>query len=176
MKLIFRTIIIILIVLYGCEDNSVQIEEQARINFQEGTIEGVKTEDDTTAVIQKLGRPDWISMGDFDGFSFCYKDKFLPGKEMIIVTFFNRIFGLNPPDYRVTVASVSNNYDGKSKEGIGVGTSHLEITFKLGNPTIISEYDEHYHFKGADEKINVTSFMYDEERKVKSIGVFTRTN
>ncbi len=89
---------------------------------------------------------------------------------------FKRIFGLNPPDYRITVASVSNNIDGKSKEGIGVGTSHLEITFKLGNPTIISEYDEQYHFKGADEKINVTSFMYDEERKVKSIGVFTRTN
>ncbi len=86
MKLMFKTTIIILIVLYGCEDSSVQPEEQARINFQEGTIEGVKNGDDTTAVIQKLGRPDWIIIGDFDGFSFCYKDKFLPGKEMIIVT------------------------------------------------------------------------------------------
>ncbi len=176
MKLILEAVIIIIIVLYGCEDSSVQPEEEVRINFQEGTIEGVKTDDDTTTVIQQLGKPGRIRLGDVDGFYYEYLSKNQPNKETISVFFINKDYGHFPGDYRVVGITVMNDYDGKSKEGIGIGTTRSEVISKLGNPVAIYEYGEYYYFSRDDGKINTGVFSYDQQQKVKSISVDTRTN
>lgn len=163
-------------ILGGCEELIVVNGTEPTINFQEGTIEGVKTGDDTTTVIQKLGKPDWIGLGDFDGFSFCYQDKLQHGVAMIVVNFFNKISELNPGDYRVYSVSVSNNYDGKSEEGIGIGTLKFEVLKKLGSPDLVEpDYNfEQYYILRPDQRINVVSFQYNDDSTIKSIGIETR--
>lgn len=176
MKKVFKAAIVVILVIFGCKDSIVENEELARISFQDGTIEGIKTDDDTTTVLKKLGKPAWVGLGDFDGFQFLYENKNQPGIEILIVTFFNRIYGLTPPDFRVTGVTVLNSYDGKSKEGLGIRTSRSEVISKLGNPVLIYDYGEFYYFARTDKKNNVVSFSYDENQKVKSISIDTRTN
>jgi len=94
----------------------------------------------------------------------------------MFVTFFNRSYVLNSANYRVNTISVLNNYNGKSKEGIGVHSLRSQVRKKLGMPDLIQpEYNlEQYYFICQDTLKNAATFMYDENQSVRSIGVDTR--
>lgn len=169
MKLIFKAVVIIIVLLYGCEDNSVQSEEDARINFQEGTIEGVKTGDDTTTVIQKLGMPDWVGIGDLDGFIYNYENQGQPGIAVIMVTFMNKSSDSSSPDYRVISIWAQNSYEGKSREGIGINTLRADVNTILGEPKTTSETTDVYEFSIQTTKINIITFIYDQDQKIRII-------
>ena len=170
------SIILLFVLCYGCKDTIVESEEVGKINFQEGTIENIKTDDDTTAVLKILGEPDWIGLGDIDGFSFCYEAKLFPGREELIVFFVNKNYGKRPGDYRVTGISVMNGYSGKSKEGIGIGSSKADVFKAIGLPSAVYEFGENYLFERNDKKTNYVIITYDENLKVRGIVMDTRTN
>ncbi|NWF88740.1 MAG: hypothetical protein HXY50_04670 [Ignavibacteriaceae bacterium] len=178
MNKVIKVLIVITALTAGCEEIITEGGIEPTINFQEGTIEGIKTGDDTTTVLQKLGRPDWIRSGDVDGFYYEYADRRQLTQEMISVFFMNRDYNHFPGDYRVAVINVLNNYDGKSKEGIRIGTLKYIVVKKLGNPDLVQpDYNyEHYYFIRSDSLINVASFLYDENFKIKIISIFTRNN
>ena len=176
MKKVIVVIILAIAFFYSCKDSIVENEDKnvGRINFQEGTIEGIKTGDDTTAVIKLLGKPDGIGMGDFDGYIYEYENKNYPGIYILTVTFFNKTLNQHPGEYRVGGVSVLNSYSGKSKEGIGLGSSKTDVVKIFGNPQAVYEYGELYLFTRTDKKNNYVFFTYDGNLKVKSIGMDTR--
>lgn len=174
--LVVLSIMLLTFICYGCKDTIVESEEVGKINFQGGTIESIKTDDDTTAVLKLLGKPDWIGLGDIDGFSFCYEAKLLPGHEELIVFFVNKNYGKKPGDYRVTSISVMNGYSGKSKEGIGIGSTKADVVKAIGLPSAVYEYGENYLFERNDKKTNYVIITYDENLKVRGIVMDTRTN
>ena len=178
MKTILNLLVIAMVILVSCKDSIVENEDKnvGRINFHEGTIDGVKTGDDTTAVIKLLGKPHWIGLGDFDGFDFNYEDKQKPGMEIIRVTFFNATLNQHPGDYRVTDISVLNSYSGKSKEGIGLGTTRSEVISKLGLPITIIGDAEVYRLRQNETKTNVINIYYETNKRIKQISLWSQTN
>lgn len=178
MKKLISVIILTVAVFYSCKDSIVENEDinVGRINFQEGTIDGVKTGDDTTAVIKLLGKPDGIGMGDFDGFDYRYDDKNYPAKEVLIITFTNKTLNQHPGDYRVSSVDVLNSYTGKSKEGIGLGTSRSEVISKLGSPTTIIGDAEVYHLRQSGTKTNIINIYYETNKGIKQISLWSQTN
>lgn len=164
-------VFVIMLLILSCKDNPIENVEEPRIILGE-SIEGIHIGDDTTAVIKKLGRPDWTRIGDYDGFSYEYENKNFPGLSILSVTFFNRIYGLSPADYRVAVMTVLNSYNGKSKEGIGIGTKREFVKKILGEPKRISTDDawEAYFFTNVNSAYDIIFvFYYDSFKQVDSI-------
>lgn len=171
MNRIIQIIILITFLIFGCEESIVENEVTPRIDFQEGTIEGVKTDDDTTMVIQKLGKPDWIGLGDLDGFIYNYENKNQPRVAIIMVVFMNKSIGSTSSDFRVISIWIQNSYDGKSKEGIGIGVKRVDVNLLLGNPKTIFEDQDVYEFYLSRTKKNIITFYYNQEQKIKIIIV-----
>lgn len=178
MKKVIGVIILSIAVFYSCKDSIVENEDTnvGRINFQEGTMDGVKTGDDTTAVIKLLGKPHWIGLGDFDGFDFNYENKQKPGIEILTIQFLNVKKNQHPGDYRVAYIIVENSYTGKSKEGIGIGTNKVDVLKAIGSPVAIYDFGENYRFTRSDKTINNVLISYDNNQKIERISIAIITN
>lgn len=90
------------------------------------SIDGIKLGENDSTVLARLEKPDYYIEGDCD----CYGIGFFKGKHMGLEVFFYRGY-----DYvkGFTVFSVTakswpgGNYQGKTKEGLGIGSSRYEI-------------------------------------------------
>ncbi len=124
---------VLVFMIWGCDSNVSEPDppeeppmEDPRIVFGE-TIDGILIGDDTTAVIEKAGIPDEIQRGDFAGVAFLYNEGDYAGLVVTIATETednNGVQGVGawPP------------YVGKSKEGIGLGSTRSEVIEQLGDP------------------------------------------
>ncbi|OGU29976.1 MAG: hypothetical protein A2057_03020 [Ignavibacteria bacterium GWA2_35_9] len=99
--------------------------EKARILIGQ-SIDDVKLGDDSLTVIISFGEPDEIWVGDFDGYFYEYlnQDKTLK----------LRISFMPSSDPKVTVITICKGYDGKTKDGIGVGIHRDSVLKLLGTP------------------------------------------
>lgn len=107
--------------------------DDARIRFGK-SIDGVEIGMDSSAVINRLGRPHYIGIGDFYGviFSYVYPSPDGPGyRDSLEVTIFT-----NPNDanYGVGSISVRGPYSGRTGDGIGIGSSRDVALNALGAP------------------------------------------
>lgn len=164
-------VFVIMLLILSCKDNPTENVEEPRIILGE-SIEGIHIGDDTTTVIKKLGRPDWIGLGDFDGFTYDYDNKKYPGVPNLTITFYNKIYGLIPAEYFVTGITAHSVYTGKSKEGIGIGTKREFVRKILGEPKRISTDDawEAYFFTNVNSAYDIIFvFYYDSFKQVDSI-------
>ncbi|NWF88203.1 MAG: hypothetical protein HXY50_01940 [Ignavibacteriaceae bacterium] len=174
--LLLKTIIFAAILLTGCEEIITEGGIEPTINFQEGTIEGVKTGDDTTTVIQKLGRPDWIGIGDLDGFTYNYENSKIPGITIIKVVFMNKSIETTSPDFRVISIWAQNSYDGKSIEGIGIGTKRIDVKYLLGTPKNTIDDLDVYEFSISSTKTKIISLYYGQDQRIQIIIISAKSN
>lgn len=102
--------------------------EDARIIFGR-SIEGLEVRDDSSKVRHLLGQPTYTTTGDFDGEVRVYEEGRLEKTEVCI------LFG-NPPSIfsGVCAVKVLAPYDGKTADGVGIGTVRTEALEKLGPP------------------------------------------
>ena len=117
--------------LWGCDSGESDPPEgppmeDPRIVFG-GTIDGIGIGDDTTAVIAKLGRPNFIGRGDFPGVQLEYNKGEHAGLLISIVT-----EGDGPRG--TSLVTILESYVGRSEEGIGVGSLRDEVIGHLGVP------------------------------------------
>lgn len=112
--------------LTNCQviDNNSQEQHQARIVFGE-SIDGIKIGLDTTAVVQQLGRPHEIAIGDFPGVAYLYTSGKYEGLSLAIWT--ETMQG-------VQSVSIAAPYEGKSADGVGIGSSREAVLQLLGLP------------------------------------------
>lgn len=106
---------------------------EARISFGK-SIDGVEIGMDSSAVIDRLGRPHYIGMGDFEGviFAYVYPSPDGPGyRDSLEVTIFT-----NPNDanYGVGGITLRGPYSGRTVDGIGIGSSRDVALNALGAP------------------------------------------
>lgn len=135
-----------LLLLVGCDSlfdsDEDTLVEDARIVFGEN-IEGVQIGDDSLAVVQKLGTPSGIGIGDFEGWIFFYEEGDLNQTEITI-------FRENRLASGVINMCVYSPYPGETKDGVGIGTSRNLALQKLGQPDFVDENDQrvcdHYIF------------------------------
>lgn len=166
-------VFVIMLLILSCKDNPIENVEEPRIILGE-SIEGIHIGNDTTAVIKKLGRPDWIGLGDFDGFTYDYDNKKYPGVPNLTITFYNKIYGLIPAEYFVSGITAHSVYTGKSKEGIGIGTKKEFVKRILGEPEYIGANDDWatYRFTRSNTLYDISfMFYYDSLMQVKIIGM-----
>ena len=119
-------------------------DEEAEIVFGEH-IEGIEIGDDSSEVARKLGPPPSQAYGDFDGWIFVYDEGRLERTEITI-------WRQTTPSPGVSEVSVYAPYEGKTKEGVGIGTPRNSALEKLGPPDASRETDEEirdaYVFEG----------------------------
>jgi len=151
MKILTRTqLILFLFLLAGCNVINSDDQEQSRIILGE-SIDGVKIGDNTKTVIDKLGQPDEILMGDFAGYIYNYKNGIHAGLGVSI---------LSEQGKGVSSIGISKPYSGKTISGIGIGSSRENVIQLLGKPTQSGE--------GA-EKGNTIDFYYYEKNKLRFV-------
>lgn len=130
----------ILLSLAGCElvgsenENPSSEEGNGRIVFG-ASIDGIEIGDDTTAVIDQLGRPDYVGIGDFPGVTFAYAYPASGGEglrdslEVTIIT---------EPDsgweYGVWTMKASGPYSGETRDGVRIGTTRERVLQLIGAP------------------------------------------
>ncbi len=115
------------------EFSNQQIESDTTLDFEVEeamiilgkSIEGVKLGDDSQTVIDNLGEPDQIYWGDFEGFISEYLNQ--EKTEPKIKIHFSE-------SSSVIYIEVYNVYDGKTKDGIGMGINRDSILKLLGSP------------------------------------------
>ncbi len=111
-----------LALLCGC--GLIDPADDARIIVAE-SIDDVRLGDDTTAVIRKLGRPDYIGLGDFAGVIYDYTTGAHAGMSV-------SIWYVTPKGARSI--GVSAPYTGTTRSGIGIGTTRSRVIEVLGVP------------------------------------------
>ncbi len=129
--------------------------EKARIILGQ-SIEGVEIGDDSLTVINKLGEPDYVGEGDFDGYIFYYTKGSLSDTYVFISK--DRALGLG-----VIGVHVEGTYRGKTKHGITVNSGRDFVINVLGTPSKTQEnfpivYDDYYYSK------NIFGFEYYDKQ------------
>lgn len=134
--------------------------EKARIILGE-SIEGIKMGDDSLDVVNKLGMPDWIDYGDFDGYIFVYK---LNREQVSLLVSIFKNHPLNPSGTIVLFIEVTESYTGKTKEGAGMNLLKSEIRNLIGDPTASFEdsngTDDYYYFPNPQPDTYSVSFDF----------------
>lgn len=121
----YPLLFLVLIIFSSC-DTASDPHEVSGIVFGDN-IEGVKSFDDSAAVIRKLGKPTSIGYGDFRGYIFDYTEGALNYTHLIIME--EPLLG-----YGVVSMSVEAPYRGRSKEGVKIGSERDFVINKLGTP------------------------------------------
>ncbi|KAB2848493.1 MAG: T9SS type A sorting domain-containing protein [Ignavibacterium sp.] len=140
--------------------------EKARIIMYE-SIEGIRLGDDSLSVIEKLGEPSHIEYPNFNGYTLVYQRGAIGNVEIVRVD-------LYPVDSASVVAiSVEGSYIGKTKEGVGLGTSRDEVISKIGYPDY---YDQSLpptdsYRKEVQPPLIQGQFLfyYDQDLKIRQI-------
>lgn len=130
----------------GCNllSNEGQGEQQARIIFGK-SIDGVEIGDSADQVIDKLGEPSYIGIGDFIGEIYTYQARNSIMMEVSISE--DTSLGLGVIHFIVYAP-----YTGKTENSVGIGTDRSEALKALGQPDYIDNklYDvylfEHNQF------------------------------
>ncbi len=127
-----------------------------RIVFGE-SIENVKIGDDTTAVINKLGRPDHVGTGDFPGSIFEYVYPLVDSKgyrDSLEVTIIITKEVRWEQSKGVQGLKVSGSYSGETRNGVGLGVSRESALVLLGEPDRSSKDD--------DDQIVYDNYYFEE--------------
>lgn len=134
--------------------------EKARIILGE-SIEGIKIGDDSLDVVNKLGMPDWIDYGDFEGYIFVYK---LNREQVSLLVSIFKNHPLNPSGTIVLFIEATESYTGKTKEGAGMHLLKNEIRNLIGEPTVSFEdsngTDDYYYFPNTQPDTYSVSFDF----------------
>jgi hypothetical protein len=100
-------------------------------------------------VIEKLGEPDEIAIGDFAGVAYYYYEDSFPAMEIII---------MGAPLIGVENLMVDSPYSGTTQDGIGIGSTRTEALPALSQPDqSISGYIgiiDHYYFNNTEFTVN----------------------
>ena len=133
MKILFWLILVTAIFDCGKNKNPVnstspEIPEvdDSRIVFGQ-SIDGIKIGDNDSTVIAKLGQPTRIFKGDFTGFIYCYEED----TSAFTYVGISDDLALGQGVIGVTVEV---RYQGKSKDGIGIGSERDFVIDKIGQP------------------------------------------
>lgn len=126
--ILFITLTSLAISLQSCKDLLNDPDSGSRHGIVFGdNIEGVKVWDDSSTVINKLGQPSSIAIGDWAGYWFEYKTDAINYTRVTLSA--TPLLGNG-----VISMSVESPYKGKSKEGIGIGSDRDYVINELGNP------------------------------------------
>ena len=99
-------------------------QQEARLVFGEH-IDGVRLGDDTTRVIQKLGRPDAVALGDFPGVEYAYTTGAHAGLRVAIWT---------DTGEGVQLIEAASPYSGTTAEGVRIGSARDAVLRRVGQP------------------------------------------
>lgn len=151
------------LVLAGCSLLGLDGPE-GRIVFGE-SIDGVHIGDSRKEVVQKLGEPDNILLGDFPGKGFIYKEGKHAGMSVTIYT-----------EKGVKAVGIGSPYTGRTSDGIGIGSNREEVHQLVGPPD-----ETHDNITGAVEMVD--TYHYDDtffvvsyiENKIVEIMMGTKT-
>lgn len=133
------------------------------------SIDDVKLGDDSQTVINKLGDPDEIQYGDFAGFLYEYLNQDKTERRLMIVF---------SESSKVTSITVYKVYDGKTKDGIGIGVHRDSVSNLLGAPS--STYSgesivDHYLLDPLPGYLNSQIYLYYKVENNKLIGLLMMT-
>jgi hypothetical protein len=123
-------------------------------------IDGILIGDDSTTVIQKLGRPSGIGLGDFSGYIYEYYEGMFAGMSISISD--DSTLGLG---FGVFAVHLQAPYNGTTNEGIGIGTSREVAITSFGLPNKSEGLFDLWLF----EKIGWT-IVYDTTNTIKAIS------
>lgn len=169
-------VLVQLIVMFGVSCNESPTNNDAEIGngriVLNGSIDGIKIGDDTLSVIQKLGRPDYFADLDLDAFVWGYKVDNTGSLEIGFVK--------NYPItsiYSVFQLDARQGYEGKTIEGIGIGSSRDFVRSKLGNECVAVQGNnlnmDYYRKAKTPEGYlgTVFYFDYDENNYITTISM-----
>lgn len=140
---------LLIIVLYACKENPVRSNnniDTSKIIFGK-SMEGIEIGNDSITVIQKLGKPSAIGIGDFKGYILEYTEGRLNYMSIIISN--DNLLGLG-----VINVNVESPYQGKSKDSIGIDSDRNFVINRIGIPDTTYEeapfiYDIYYYEKNS---------------------------
>lgn len=148
----FGGIFSVLILLFvsgfiACEDSGLPLEPDLTIVFSE-SIARVRIGDKRADVVEKLGQPNRIVDGDFEGVIYYYTE----GKQAFTFVGISDDPGLG---LGVIGMSIEVPYQGRSKDSIGIGSERNFVISKLGVPdTTVGEppaHDTYFYEKNTFE-------------------------
>ena len=113
-------LILTLVLASGC--SLFAADDDARVVFGE-SIDDVVIGDDKTQVVEKLGSPDGIMMGDFPGYVYEYMSGRHAGLRVAIWT-----------AEGVRSVQAASPYEGSTSRGIGIGTARTRVHQTIGQP------------------------------------------
>lgn len=158
----------------GCDlFGETEAGRDARIDFGR-SISGVEIGMDTSAVTKRLGRPDFVRLGDFTGVIFTYAYPVEDGAGYL--DSLSVAINTNPMDssYGVIGVEAKGPYSGRSAEGIGIGSTRKDALDAWGSPDdshmngVSGHRDDVYEF--AENRFRI----YYEEGKIASITLLTQ--
>jgi outer membrane protein assembly factor BamE (lipoprotein component of BamABCDE complex) len=115
------------------------------------SVDGVALGEDTMSVIQKLGRPSSIGVGDFPGVVFEYH-------EGVHATMSVVIYNPSAIPSGVTSITVSSPYQGRTAEGVGLGMARDLVMATLGRPLTSFSADscQHDRYTAGDDVFQIS--------------------
>lgn len=125
MKLI-KIMLCLFVVIIACS-NPTETQEDPRIVWGQ-SIAGIKLGDDSLTVIKKLGKPTYSQEADIDGSLLIYGEGSKYNYMEILVV------KSGAPHLGVNVIGVYSPYNGKTKDGIGIGVTRNKSLEILGQP------------------------------------------
>ena len=132
MQLTMKGVFLVFFFVAGCAKSIEPNTSLARIIINDN-IDGVKLGDDYTTVIQKIGEPSSTVFPGRPAVMFVYNEGVHATMSIIIYQ--------NATPSGVRSITVSSPYQGKTQEGIAVGSSRSYVLSKLGNPTESVKFD-----------------------------------
>jgi len=127
-----KNLLFLVLIIAGCDQGVESDKMLGRIAIDDN-IDGVRLGDDSISVTQKLGNPNSIVLPATPSMIYMYTEGIHANKSVVIY-------------YKkgVTQISVSPPYQGKTWDGIGIGSSRTYVISKLGMPSgEIQDYDRY---------------------------------
>jgi len=157
---LYKIFIILITFEIGCRElpvDAVLETERAGI-LLDGSIEGVRIGDDTLAVIQKLGKPDYFGDVSSNAFIWGYVNDSLDALEISFVKNYpvELIYSVLHVDARV-------GYKGKTIDSVGIGSNKNLVRSKLGPecvPLNGSLFIDYYKSEETKEGYLSTAFYF----------------
>jgi len=125
-----KKLLFLVLIIAGCDQGVESDKMLGRIAIDDN-VDGVRLGDDSIAVTQKLGNPNSVVLPATPSMIYMYTEGI--HATMSVVIYYNK---------GVTQISVSPPYQGKTWDGIGIGSSRTYVISKLGDPAEdIPDYD-----------------------------------
>ena len=164
MQLTMKSVFLVFFFVAGCAKSIEPDTSLGRIIINDN-IDGVKLGDNDTTVIQKIGEPSSKIFPAFPALIFAYN-------QGVHATMSTIIYYQNATPSGVRSITVSSPYQGKTQEGIGIGSSRNYVVSKLGNPTESVKVDGVLFDRYVLEK-SIFEIGYDTVF-VRSLGLLTK--